>query len=103
MTYTQYHQQLNSLTVEKARIQKEISHLKVQYSEELLEYNGYTVGDPFDCDGIPCIITGVDEICNCFYLQLKNMKKDGTPSEKGVSGGYLRYKLKDKLTNDKEV
>lgn len=94
MTKQEYNQKITDLKVEKQNIQNEISRLKSQYAAELLEYNGYIIGDQFNADGTPCIITGVDE-CLGFYIQLKKIKKDGTPSDKGVPKAYLRYKLKE--------
>ena len=94
MTKQEYNQKMTDLKVARQKIQNEISRLKAQYTAELLEYNGYIIGDQFDADGTPCIITGVDE-CVGFYLQLKKIKKDGTPSEKRVTSACLRYKLKE--------
>jgi hypothetical protein len=94
MTHDEYNNQLISLVLEKGRIQQEISLLKEKYKTELLERNGYKIGDQLDCNGTPCVISGIDEFGG-FYLQLKKLKKDGTPSQNGISGGYLKYRLKE--------
>ena len=95
MTRDEYNNEINALELEKGRIQRKISSLNERYRTELLERNGYKVGDQFDCDGTQCMISGVDECVGSFFLQLKKLKKDGTPSQNGTSEGFLKYKLKE--------
>ena len=95
MTHDEYNNQLNALESEKGRIQQEISRLKERYRTELLERNGYKIGDKLDCNGTPCVISGVDECIGIFFLQLKKLKKDGTPSQFEAFEGFMKYKLKE--------
>jgi len=93
MTKEEYRHQARELSCLIGRLQRQRSDLRKQYMQELLEKNGYKIGQTMFCDGVQCAITGVDNLVDDFYLQLKKVKKDGTVSKQTPSGTYLRYKL----------
>lgn len=69
--------------------------LEDKYKLELLEKNGYKLGDIIkDRRGNDCIITGVDKsgYYGRYYLKFNKIKKDGTPSK---HGGFLNIPLNE--------
>jgi hypothetical protein len=95
MTHNEYNQALEELNNKASQIRKEISNLVKQYGNELLEKNGYKIGDTIThTDGNKYYIAGVDNIGNTsFSLKLRKFKKDGSVSTQNALS--YKYKLRE--------
>jgi hypothetical protein len=101
MTKTEFLQSENEIIKMISELRYQMKKNEDDYKNELLERNGYKIGDvlTYKENGIveKGVITGVQRINgdNSFRLTFNKIKKDGTPSKMPNDVMAWKYKLKE--------
>ena len=83
MTKKEFNIEKDTLVTKIKELQQEILKLREKYFMEVLERNGYHIGQRITTSKGEYEICGVDKNSNVFPYALGNpIKKDGTPSKK---------------------
>lgn len=95
MTKKEYQEKVEDIKKKSVELQIELERVIQDYGMELLEKNGYKIGDKVKLpkDGTEAFIAGYDKLGDSFYLKCNKIKKDGTPSQ--ISAGYISIRLKE--------
>lgn len=82
MTRKEYNEEYERLNSKLNEIKNEISKLRETYFTEVLERNGYHIGDKISSRGKDYEIACVDTNSPLLWVMGRPLKKDGTPSKK---------------------
>lgn len=82
MTRKEYLTESDRLNARINEIKEEIQNLRKIYFTEVLERNGYHIGQKISVKGKEYAIGGFDTSTPCIWVLGYPIKKDGTPSKK---------------------
>jgi hypothetical protein len=78
MTKEEFKRGLEAIREERKRLESKEKELKQRYADEVMERNGFHVGDRVDDGGRSMMVVG-SEYGYVFHLLGARIKKDGTP------------------------
>ena len=91
MTRKEYRQKKNDIQEEIRKLQKESAQLDIDYATEVMERNGYKVGQRVAKNGKEGEVVGAEMFAMTPRLKVNKLKKDGTVSQ------IYSYELSDYL------